>query len=455
MVKKIEILIWIFLFFANPLFSEQNEHYIKCKIDNYKDFKNAYLYYYFWGKFNLIDTAKVTSGSFEFKLNPNSSIGVYKIRLSPDKVIENIIFNHEDIELIADYKNITETLEFLKSNENKIYLQYNNYLIREKNRDKALNYLLTFYQEEDTFFKNIQYEFKRIRENNRLVINKLMHDNKNLLVTKLIKYEQLPYPDNDSSLSLIQFLYEHFWDNFDFNDTLLLYSPILDSKINDYLTLYENASLSRDEQEENFKIPADNLLKIAQKNDKILNFVIEKILNDSETFNLLNLYQYVADKIFTDVTCIDESQIQEIQNKSNQLRHLTIGNPAIDFEITKEINLTDIKSDFTLLIFWDSKCPHCFKTLSELKSFYSETKKSNFEIVGVSNDTSSVEFKKAIIERGYNWFNVCDFKGWQSPLFKKYNILATPTLFLLDKNKKIISRPINAQQAIGKIKKAG
>ncbi|ROL57524.1 DUF5106 domain-containing protein [Bacteroidetes/Chlorobi group bacterium ChocPot_Mid] len=455
MLKKYGMLILLILFFCNPSYSKQKEYYIKCKIDNYKDYKNAYLYNYYWGKYNLIDTAKVINGEFEFRLATDSPVGVYKIRISPDKVIENIIFNNEDIELTADYKNLTETLEFQKSQENKIYLLYNNYLNREKNRDKALNYLLTFYQEEDTFYKNIQDEFKKIRENNRLVINQLMNDNKNLIVTKLIKYEQLPYPENDSTLSIIQFLYEHFWDNFDFNDTLLLYSPILDSKINDYFTLYENASLSRDEQEENFKIPADKLLKITQNNDKIFNFIVEKILNDSETFGLLNLYQYVADKILSDITCVDESQIQEIQNKSIKLSHLTVGNTAIDFEITKEIKLSDIKSDFTLLIFWDSQCPHCFKTLSELKSFYNEAKKRNFEIVGVSNDTSSVELKKAIIERGYKWFNVCDFKGWQSTLFKKYNILATPTMFLLDKNKKIISRPINAKQVIDKIKKAG
>jgi hypothetical protein len=45
-----------------------------------------------------------------------------------------------------------------------------------------------------------------------------------------------------------------------------------------------------------------------------------------------------------------------------------------------------------------------------------------------------------------NWINVSDLKGWNGNAVKDYFIYATPTMFLVDKYKKIISKPMNIEQ---------
>jgi len=253
----------------------------------------------------------------------------------------------------------------------------------------------------------------------------------------------------------IEFLKEHFWDNFDFSDSLILYTPIFVSKIEDYFALYENPKLSRDEQEDVFKIPAEKILQKTQVKESTFSFTLEKILNDFEKYGLYNLYDFVAEKYLHELSCVNVKRLDDMKKKLEQIKTLAIGNMAIDFQITSKLNLFDIKKDFVLLIFWDSSCPFCLKTLSEFKSIYEGTESRNFEIVGISLDTNSSSFKKSILERGYSWISVCDFQGWNSSVVNDYNITATPTLFLLDKKKKIIARPMSVSQFLQKIKKAG
>ena len=39
------------------------------------------------------------------------------------------------------------------------------------------------------------------------------------------------------------------------------------------------------------------------------------------------------------------------------------------------------------------------------------------------------------------WMNVCDLKGWDGKAATDYFIYATPTMFLVDKNRKLIAMP--------------
>ena len=45
---------------------------------------------------------------------------------------------------------------------------------------------------------------------------------------------------------------------------------------------------------------------------------------------------------------------------------------------------------------------------------------------------------------GINWYqgNSSDLRGWNSVAAEDYSIYATPTMFILDRNRKILSRPV-------------
>ena len=62
--------------------------------------------------------------------------------------------------------------------------------------------------------------------------------------------------------------------------------------------------------------------------------------------------------------------------------------------------------------------------------------------MAVSIDDDNQKWQEALSAHHYPWINVSDLKGWDSQAAIDYNIYATPTMFLLDKNKKIVSKPI-------------
>lgn len=43
-------------------------------------------------------------------------------------------------------------------------------------------------------------------------------------------------------------------------------------------------------------------------------------------------------------------------------------------------------------------------------------------------------------------YHVCDYKKWESHIFKDYYVFATPTIYLLNADRKIILRPSSFKQ---------
>ena len=62
--------------------------------------------------------------------------------------------------------------------------------------------------------------------------------------------------------------------------------------------------------------------------------------------------------------------------------------------------------------------------------------------VVISLDTDNDAWQKCVKQNGlFTWLNCSETKGWNGDVPQQYNVYATPTMFLLDKDKKIIARP--------------
>jgi len=99
-----------------------------------------------------------------------------------------------------------------------------------------------------------------------------------------------------------------------------------------------------------------------------------------------------------------------------------------------------------LLVFWASWCPHCLTVLPEIKKLYENDDVADFEVVAISVDTSANDWKAEIKKGGFNWINCSDLNGWNSKAADDYNIYATPSMVLLDKEKNIIEKPITKNE---------
>jgi thiol-disulfide isomerase/thioredoxin len=170
---------------------------------------------------------------------------------------------------------------------------------------------------------------------------------------------------------------------------------------------------------------------------------------------------------------MEEDKLKDLCEKVETNKNLVFGivPPNISLRDTSDTKWKDfysIKADYTILYFWDPECGHCKKTTPKLEKLYSEKLKArNVEVFAVSKAIGDEfgKWKKFIKDNKLSFINV----GLTDRLYRDavenatlfvpkyttlealnfhdtYDLYATPKIFVLDKDKKIISKSLSISQ---------
>lgn len=123
--------------------------------------------------------------------------------------------------------------------------------------------------------------------------------------------------------------------------------------------------------------------------------------------------------------------------------------PELNLNTTdgRYLPLTSLKKRYTVIYFFDNNCTACKEGLPGLKEIiktYSHLSLDVYAVFSQSDSSSLNEFKKNNFssQEQINWHFVYDPLA-ESNFHKLYNVLITPRIFLLDRNKKIIGRNLS------------
>ncbi|WP_342330924.1 TlpA disulfide reductase family protein [Pedobacter sp. FW305-3-2-15-E-R2A2] len=114
-----------------------------------------------------------------------------------------------------------------------------------------------------------------------------------------------------------------------------------------------------------------------------------------------------------------------------------------------ELSLSSYKGKYVLIDFWASWCVPCRAENPNVVKAYEQFKDKNFDVLGISIDTSKPSWVKALKEDHLIWKNVLD----NGTVAKQYNVHSVPSNFLLDPNGKIIARNLRGDQIIEELQK--
>jgi thiol-disulfide isomerase/thioredoxin len=106
----------------------------------------------------------------------------------------------------------------------------------------------------------------------------------------------------------------------------------------------------------------------------------------------------------------------------------------------------------TMLLFWESDCPHCRQSMPEFVRLYEKYKSEGFTVVAASLDHDPVLWKKFIDDNHLTWININLPQTTTS--YSDYFIQATPTTVLIDKKGIIIHRFMEVKELDEMIAKA-
>jgi len=443
-MKSIIVFIVVILFSSNLW---PQEFSINGSIPGTENSK-VYLMQILGEKQAIVDTAIVTdNGSFEFIVEKGFPVGMYQIIGGTKQRIE-IIFNNENIRFVSSGSENGDNVQVIESVENLIWFDYLYSKGLSQYKMDVIETVLANYPEGDEYFNISKEKYKQVRDDFIKRTNELSNNNPNTIASKFIKTDKpvfAPIELNESQKQ--EYLIEHHFDNVDFNDTILLHSNLLNSKIVSYFTLFQGAGMKKEVFEDKLMVAVDTVLQRALVNQDVYESVVGFLIKGFEAIGFERGLEHIAEQNQLDELCVNSERKAQLENKLELIKKLSIGKIAPDFSTKdiegNQITLSEIKSETTILLFWASWCPHCTDIIPVLKEYYNAGTPETLQVVAISVDQNEKDYRNSLKEHGLDWMNIAELKGWDGAVVEQYGVAATPTIFILDKDKKILAKPTN------------
>ncbi|MGB0521355.1 MAG: redoxin domain-containing protein [Flammeovirgaceae bacterium] len=439
----------------------QKGYKIDCKISNIGT-KEIYMAYHLGSKQYLKDTAKLENGVFSFQGDEPLESGVYLIAIPPSNTYFEMLIdqNNQFFQVETDSPDYNMNMKVMGSEDNRLFYEYIQYLGKMRMEAKRLSEKM---QDEGTSEEEMLQAQEMLDALNKQVTNyqsSILEKPGNLFVSKLLKANQeikVPEPpvNSDGSIdSTFRYRYykAHYFDNLDLADDRLLRTPVLEQKVMTFIDKMV-APLPDSLIKE-----IDIILETAEKGEgEVFRFLLSTILNKYASSKIMGhdaVYVHLALKYYANkdrTSWVEEEQREKIIDNAKKLDPLLIGKKAPNLELTtlggKATSLYNLKSKFVAVYFWDPDCGNCSKMSAKLVEVYKEFKSQGLEIFGICNKTYKeiAKCNEKEKEKQMDWINTADPYGL-GRAHTKYYIQANPTLYLLDENKVIRYKRIDADQ---------
>ncbi|MBU0763795.1 MAG: redoxin domain-containing protein [Bacteroidetes bacterium] len=402
---------------------------------------------YYGEKNFIIDSAKTDkNGRVVFTLDKKKLPGQYKVVLKGKGSVD-LIYNNEDVEIKTHSGYPADSLKVIRSDENELYYSFRRFDSDCRMKLELLSPLVTYYPDKNKFYKEAVKEYGQLQKMRNGFIEDISENKPDAFAAKIIRMEKTPFLDPSlTDRQKQEFMKAHFFDNLDFNDTALFRTNVYTNKAITYLTFFGDRSLSQTELEKEFIKAVDVILSKVNNHDAVYEFVLEYLVGGFEKYHFDNVLDHIATHYRSENFCKNDERKSVLQKRLDSYKKLAVGKPAPDFSLTdidgNEITIASFSYDKLVILFWATWCPHCKEILPKIKALYDAQETKTWEVIAVSLDTSGTAWRTFLKEGDYNWINTSELKGWESTIADIYNIYATPTMFVIDRERKILAKPI-------------
>jgi thiol-disulfide isomerase/thioredoxin len=380
-------------------------------------------------------------GKFQFDLKKDAKPGAYRATYrNRGAGFVDFYFNKENVEFIFNPKYPDQSVVFTSSRENKLYNEYlEAYALVQNKIDK--NQASFINDENKDAKKAYKKGVKELEDVQEIYENK----SEGMLVNHFIKASQRYNPSSpfENMQEYLSSTVDNFFKYVDFKSDALYNSSFLIDRITDYV-FYLHSSEDKQLQQ---KLLRESIIKVMDKvsSGKLRKAATEFLITSLADKRNGEAVDWMFSKYY-DVLPADQFDA-EFKKEKVQLLSATVGRIAPDFswkEGDKEMKLSTLNDgENYLLVFWSTSCPHCVKEIPVLHKSLLNNKKVSVISFGIEN-TADIVIWTEFVKNLPNWHNAMgthpDYK-FDNETVKKYNLLGTPSYFILNSNKKIIAMP--------------
>ena len=440
------LLLIILIVVANQIFSQN--YTLSISVDEYP---SSYIYIadFYGDKNNIIDSALTNDdGKAMFAFKKDAYNGMYRLYFNGSKKFVDFIFNNENIILKTEYYYPMDSMKVISSVENIIYYNFLRADMEFQMKLELLSPLMTYFPRSDSFYEKAKHKYSDTQDKREEYILKIEENYPDAFATSVLLFKRMPkLPATLTENEKYEFVRSHFFDKVEFTNPFLLRSDVYSSKILEYLTMYSNPKFNQSQLEDAFIDAIDVLMSKPFDNKLVKNYVIDFLVKGFERYGFEKVLLHIAETYNDDTECEDEAQKSDLQKRLDAYKRFAVGKIAPDFVVSdqtgKTIISSEIDADYIMLVFWATWCPHCTQMIPQIRDLYNKQEYKKIEVVAFSLDTNDKVWHKFIEDNNLNWINASDFKSWKSKIAVDYSIYATPTILVLNKNMKIVSKPLS------------
>ena len=424
--------------------------------------EKIYLASYYGDQFTIVDSMESASGFFYFMLGEEVPAGIYRVLfatkengvLNENRFVE-FIFNRENFELVIRGGAEGPEPVFQNSLENEVYSAFMAYELEYESAIMAL-YDRLFRQDAGAPDSVTSARYDALQRDRNRFMDSLSARYPNLYAVRIMNAFRSPFtPGSMTHQERIDTLKISFFDHARIDDPALLYAPVYNFKLIDYLSLFKVDTLTLAEQEVEFITAVDQIMDHVSSEPELREFVVDFLMEGFEMLGMEQVQLHLADH-YLDETC-ETDMAELVRERMEGYRLMAPGRTAPDFVVMdvegSSHRLSMLERPYVLVIFWSSSCIHCRETLPELLEWYRNENDIGLEVVAISIDTSTVAFERYMDQLRPDWITAHDPLGWNGRIASQYDVYATPTMFLLDPYRKILARPGNFRQFLRAVRK--
>ena len=222
---------------------------------------------------------------------------------------------------------------------------------RDQNRDDKLA------SAAGSFYNRIEEELNKIDRKFEWYVQQFINKNSYSYAAKLIKSLKTPLLKIESTEDeRKKWLKDHFWDRVDFADATLLHSPVISSKVLEYIALYKDNRLHKEEQEMAIIEAVDVILFEAGDNEEVFDFVLDFLTRKFEKSEYELVLTYITENyVLADSSCeksdeeILSDRAVELKDKVDKIKSLAVGKKAPEIYMSME-GVVDLKGSAGSLV---------------------------------------------------------------------------------------------------------
>ncbi len=422
-----------------------------------------------YGKYkNLVDSAFVNNkGEGVFKGKQKLPEGIY-LMVSPEKALlfEFLMDKGQQFSIEADTANL-EMVTIKGSENNEIFQNYTKFLAGKAPRLSQLQKQLN--EANVSMADSLQLRGELVKGNEELTVyrNELLKNNGQSMLANffgVMKRPEVPaiptVNGKPDSTYPYRFVKEHWFDGVEFDNESLVRTPFFEPKLEEYYKYYVAPEADSVIPEVNY------MLLVSRSSPEMHKYLLGKFTDkyiNPEYMGQEKVFLFLFNNYFSkgDTLWLNEKQRKYIFDRAYSLMANQLNEPAADLDMLdtagKSKTLYEVKAPFTFISFWDPNCGHCKETIPRIDSMYkAKWKALGVKVVGVNVDEGANDaWKKFISEyRLFDWLHIYQPKSKKEQEAKNgvanfrqlYDVFKTPTMYLLDDQKRIIGKMLTIEQ---------